>query len=92
MSQWSDLLAALAVWPGLFLLAGGALKLRADEPGETLMTRVLPDFVSPKTVACAEIVIGALVLLGVPFSGFAAADAEGAACAQSSASASWPWR
>ncbi len=73
MSQWSDLLAALTVWPGLFLLAGGALKLRADDEGETLMTRVLPGFVSPKAVACGEIVIGALVLLGVPFSGYVAA-------------------
>jgi hypothetical protein len=73
MSQWSDLLVALAIWPGLFLLAGGALKLRADEDGETLMTRVLPGFVSPRAVAGAELAIGALVLLGVPFSGYAAA-------------------
>jgi hypothetical protein len=73
MSQWSDLLVALAVWPGLFLLAGGALKLRADDEGETLMTRVLPGFISPKAVAGGEIAIGALVLLGVPFSAYAAA-------------------
>jgi hypothetical protein len=72
MSQWSDLVAALAVWPGLFPLAGGALKLRADEAGETLMTRVLPDFVSPKAVAGVELALGALVLL-VPVSAFAAA-------------------
>jgi len=73
MSQWSDLLSAAALWPGLFLLAGGALKLRSGEEGETLMTRALPSFVSPKAVAYAEIMIGALVLLGVPFSGVAAA-------------------
>src|SRR3954447_10016024 len=73
MSQGSDLFVAVAVWPGLFLLAGGALKLRADEDGETLMTRVLPDFIAPKAVAAAEIAIGALVLLGVPLVAYAAA-------------------
>jgi len=73
MSQWSDLLVALAVWPGLFLLAGGALKLRADDGEETLMTRVLRGWVPPRAVALAELAVGALLLLGVPFSAYLAA-------------------
>src|SRR3954465_11792523 len=73
MSQGSELFVAVAVWPGLFLLAGGALKLRADEEGETLMARVLPDFIPPRAVAAAEIAIGALVLLGVPLVAYVAA-------------------
>src|SRR5689334_9494743 len=63
--SWSDsqsaLASGLAVWPGLLLVVGGALKLREDEEDSVLSRLHLP----PRAVAAVELVIGALVLTGI---------------------------
>src|SRR3954451_11398193 len=70
--SWSDsqsaLASGLALWPGLLLVVGGALKLREDEE-DSVLARVLPAQVSPRAVAAVELLVGALVLLAaaLPF-------------------------
>jgi hypothetical protein len=89
--NWSESLSAfvsgLALWPGLFLLAGGAAKVRdRGEPvADTLIARVLPAFVPVgvawAALAIAELVVGALMLTGIaaPLPEFAAAAGLGLA-------------
>jgi hypothetical protein len=93
MMSWSDSLSALAsglaLWPGVFLLAGGATKaldVRAGESGTgTVLARALPTRVPLRAawtaVAGAELAVGGLVLAGValPFSLLAAAAGLAAA-------------
>src|ERR1700743_3398394 len=66
---WSDsqsaIASGLAVWPGLLLAVGGALKLRDDEDADSVLSRVLPAQVSPRAIAAAELLVGALVLIGL---------------------------
>ncbi len=75
---WSDpvssLVSGLAVWPGLFLVAGGtakALELRDPDAGQdTVLARALPRRVRLRpawaALGGAELVAGALVLSGLP--------------------------
>jgi len=85
----SALASGLAVWPGLFLLAGGAVKAREwrapDLDRDDVLARVLGDRVPLRpvwaAVAATEVVVGALVLAGLltPFPALAAALVLGAA-------------
>jgi uncharacterized membrane protein YphA (DoxX/SURF4 family) len=89
--NWSESLSAfasgLALWPGLFLLAGGAAKVRdRREPAtDTLIARVLPKpipvGVAWMAVAIAELVVGVLLLVGAaaPVPEFVAAAGLGIA-------------
>jgi hypothetical protein len=61
----SALASGLAVWPGLLLAVGGALKLLEAEEEDSVLLRVLPAQVSPRAVAAAELLVGALVLVGL---------------------------
>src|SRR3954470_1417528 len=61
--------SALAIWPGLLLVLGGALKLRDDEEDSVL--RFVP--VPPRLLGATELVIAAAVLAGVPFAAWLAA-------------------
>src|SRR4051812_37945497 len=65
--SWSDsqsaLASGLAVWPGLLLALGGALKLRDDEE-DSVLSRALPARVPARAIAATELVVGALVLVG----------------------------
>lgn len=79
----------LAVWPGLFLLAGGAAKARdvrdAERIRRTVLARLLPDRVAPRPVwaaaAALELAVGALLVAGVlaPWPARAAAGLLGVA-------------
>jgi methylamine utilization protein MauE len=89
--NWSESLSVfasgLALWPGLFLLAGGAAKVRdRGEPAtNTLIARVLPARipvgVAWTALAIAELLVGALLLAGVaaPVPEYVAAAGLGAA-------------
>ena len=89
--NWSESLSAfasgLAVWPGLFLVAGGAAKVRdrSELATNTLIVRVLPARVNARVawnaIAIAELLVGALLLVGVavPVAELVAAAGLGAA-------------
>src|SRR4051794_8350980 len=66
--SWSDsqsaLASGLAVWPGLLLVVGAALKLREEEE-DSVLARVLPALVPPRAIAAVELLVGALVLAGI---------------------------
>jgi hypothetical protein len=71
-SELSAIASGLALWPGLFLVAGGlakALDLRRNDLRRTVVARLLPDRVPPRgawaAVAAAELGVGALVLAGL---------------------------
>src|SRR4051812_10009189 len=60
----SAIASGLAVWPGLLLAVGGVLKLR-DVEEDSVLSRVLPARVPARAIAAAELLVGALVLIGV---------------------------
>src|SRR3954452_21241885 len=60
--------SALAIWPGLLLVVGGALKLRDDEDDSVLARLRVP----PRLLAAVELVVGVAALAAVPFAAAAA--------------------
>src|SRR3954451_416151 len=61
--------SALAIWPGLLLVIGGALKLRDDDQDSVLARLRVP----PRVLAAIELVVGVAVLASLPFAAAVAA-------------------